>query len=489
LKANTPTQKPVLKVVASINTGYTNEDNTGLYWRIIEEVFKDHYHIEKVTTKWEKAIELVSNNEADILLGIINKEDNRFIYSSSHINKTYPIHAFYHKDRFTINGFTELDNLSVVLRQGSSIERLLRNKDNIYQVNSIYQADKLVLNQRVDIALAYSYNTHLVSPNNLLSNQEIIGEKNVLLAFKNNNKGLALQSKFDHAMQNAINENRLIKVFPSHLEYQHASYQRNIELDIIQWNLAPKLYNKKTKRLEVLKREVQYSQYLIKELPKFRFNINTKSLKQSLPIDNKMLNACSFSFKASQNKSLYYSEPAHVYIKPKLFILNDNIPKFLTKPLKNKSSIKLNELMLQNPSLQVAISKDGVIYNNIGLYVDKPLIRKFYVVDVLENKKMMSLLLAKRIHAFIAWPGTVGELLDNKEDIHNIRSISLEEDIGRSVFSYISCSHSPEGKEVIHHINEILSDPKHHKGLFKQTLQQLDKDSQDEYIKLMNLNL
>ena len=199
--AYTPEKKPVLRVATSINSGFTNQDNTGLYWQIIEVLFKEHYQIEKITTTWEQALDSVSSGEADILLGITHTNDERFIYSTSHINKTYPIHAFYQKHRFTINSFTDLDNLSIALRKGSSIDRLLNHKNNIYQVESIYHVDKLVLNQRVDIALAYSFNPHLVSPDNLISNQEVIGEQKVRLAFTNSNKGEKLHAEFEKAMQ------------------------------------------------------------------------------------------------------------------------------------------------------------------------------------------------------------------------------------------------------------------------------------------------
>ena len=491
LIAKTPIQKPVLKVVASVNTGYTNEDNTGLYWKIIEEVFQGQYKIEKVTTKWDRAIELVSSGKADILLGTTNQDDNRLLYSSSHINKTYPIHAFYLKDRFTINSFTEFDNLSIALRQGSSIDRLLKNKDNIYEVNSIYQADRLVLNQRVDIALAYSYNTHLVSPKNLLSNQEVISERNVYLAFSNNQKGKIIQSSFEKAMQNAINENRLIGLFSNELDYQHAIYPKNNVTNVIQWNLAPKLYNKKTKRLEVLKREVDYSQYLIEQMPKYNFKINTKTSKLNQKVENINLTTCSFNIKRNEKQlnNLYFSKPAHVFIKPKLFFLKSSSLNDLLTSNGDSHTININELITNSPYLQISIRENSSIHKSLTSLLNASVLNKLHVVDELNYKNMMSLLLANRINGFIAWPTIVSELLDNKEDIKNIRSTPIEENIGKNMFSYITCTKSDDGKEVIGAINEILSNPNHHQALFQQTLKQLDQDSQNEYIKLMQLEL
>lgn len=489
--AYTPEKKPVLRVATSINSGFTNQDNTGLYWQIIEEIFKDHYQIEKITTQWEQAIALVSSGKADILLGITNKDNEQLIYSTSHINKTYPIYAFYHKDRFTFDSFTDLDNLSIALRQGSSIDRLLKNKNNIYQVESIYHVDKLILNQRVDIALAYSYNTHLVSPENLINNQEIISEQSVHLAFTNNSQGKALQSKFDKAMYKAIDEDRLATLFPNELDYQHALYSQNNSDKTIQWNLTPKLYNKNTKRLEVLKREVDYSKYIIEQLPEYHFTLNTKARKQSQNNETSKQTACSFNIKRNETQinSLYFSNPAHVFIKPKLFFLDKSPTANLIKPIKDNQEININELIANNPYLQISIRKNASIHKNLARILSPSVLSKLHIVDELNYKNMMSLLLADRISGFIAWPTMVSELLDNKKDIELIRSVSIEENIGKSLFSYITCTKSIEGKVVIDKINQVLSDPNHHQALFQQTLNQLDQDSQSQFIKLMNLSL
>lgn len=483
----------MLKVATSINNGYTNHDNTGLYWQIIAEVLKDQYQIEKITTKWEQAIALVNNGEADVLLGITNTDNEQLVYSTSHINKTYPIHAFYHKDRFTFDSFTELDNLSIALRQDSSIDRLLKNKNNIYQVDSIFQVDKLILNQRVDIALAYSYDTHLVSPDNLISNHEIISAQSVHLAFTNSVKGKALRVKFDSAMQKAIDENRLAALFPNVLDYHHALNAKNNNDNIIQWNLAPKLYNKKTKRLEVLKREVDFSQYLIDQLPEHRFKINTKAPKQNQnqSIDRTALTACSFNIKRNekQNNSLYFSKPAHVFIKPKLFFLDKSPTANLVNSVEKNQEININELISNNPYLQISIRKNASIHKNSTGILSRSVLSKLHLADELNYKNMMSLLLANRINGFIAWPTIVSELLDDKKDIQHIRSVSIEENIGKNMFSYITCTKSTEGKTVINKINQVLSDPSHHQALFQQALKQLDQDTQNQFIKLMDLSL
>jgi hypothetical protein len=153
-----------------------------------------------------------------------------------------------------------------------------------------------------------------------------MGEKYVYLAFSNTQKGRTLQSEFEESIKKAITENRLIGLFSSELDYKHALYPKNNFTNIIQWNLAPKLYNKKTKRLEMLKREVDYSQYLIKQLPKHHFEIMTKTPKLSQKIENMSLTACSFNIKRNEKQinSLYFSKPAHVFIKPKLFFLNNS---------------------------------------------------------------------------------------------------------------------------------------------------------------------
>lgn len=43
-------QKPVLRIATSVSSGYTNHDSTGLYWKIVEEVFKEHYQIKNNNT-------------------------------------------------------------------------------------------------------------------------------------------------------------------------------------------------------------------------------------------------------------------------------------------------------------------------------------------------------------------------------------------------------------------------------------------------------
>lgn len=139
--------------------------------------------------------------------------------------------------------------------------------------------------------------------------------------------------------------------------------------------------------------------------------------------------------------------------------------------------------------MQISIRENTSIHKSLTRILPPSVLTKLHLVDELNYKNMMSLLQASRIHGFIAWPTIVSEILDNKEDIQNINSISIEENIGNSIFSYITCTKSVEGKVVIDEINQILSDPDHHHALFHQTPQQLDKDSQNEYIKLMKLEL
>lgn len=488
--ANEHQKKPLLRVVATINEGYTNEDGTGLYWNIIEEVFKDHYQIVKTTTHWNKAKNLVSSQLADVLIGVTSKEEDFFTLSSSHIDRSYPLYAIYQSEQFTINTPQDLENLAVAIRKHSSIDNLLPNNIHGYFVDSVYQVDKLISNSRVDIAVAYAFNKNLTSKSKQLTRKVILPKQKLYVGFPKNDKGKMRQKEFDQAMKKALKEDRIAKLFPSALKYQHANYFDNQKEKTLKWNLEPRLFNEKTNRLEVLQREIDYSEYLSKQLSQYNFQFESMPYKQTLVVEPNTT-ICSLTLKQPKHKDaeLIFSQPAHVFIRPKLFFLNENIPSTISHLMDDNASVDIHSLLNDNAYLQIAITRNSNIHTSLKGIVNKQSLSRLHIIDDLNYKSMVSLLLAKRIDAFIAWPSMVGELLDNKSDIEQFRSLALKQKIGDNVFSFITCSKTTEGERLIDQINAIISTPKHQTPLYQQSLKQLDQDTKADFISLLKLAL
>ncbi len=135
------------------------------------------------------------------------------------------------------------------------------------------------------------------------------------------------------------------------------------------------------------------------------------------------------------------------------------------------------------------ISKNSNIHIALKESLDVRLIDKFHIVDDLNYKSMVSLLMSKRIDAFIAWPSMVSELLDDKANIKNIRSIKINGLFKENIYSYVACSKTLEGLRLIEQANTIISNKTNHVEMYQQSIEQLDQYSQGEFISLLNLAL
>lgn len=483
-----PNNKPVAKFVAVENPGFTNKDGTGLYWDIIDTLFSEHYQVIKKTASLNKARNMVSGDLAFAIVGQHRTEQSDFLLSEQHIARTYPIYAIYKDRNIILNGLESLKGYDVAVQKNAALKHLLPQSVHQYNIESIFRADKLIINNKVDIGLVYSYDLHLASPQNLLIHQEILPAQNVYLAFSNDAKGKRWQKIFDQKMAQAIKDNKLKSLYDNELEFRHANYVLSEKKNNINWNLTPKLYNHKTHRLEVLKRELMFSKYIAQQLPEFYFNFTELSDRV---VNQKIANEvthCSLSIDKNINKvNKLSSEPVHTFIKPRLFFLRTNDNDSFTTHLSTFDEVDITALLNNFDELSIAISINSRIYKDLTSFLSKDDMHKFYLVDDLNYKSLVDLLMAKRIDAIIIWPSMVAELLNNKQSLELLDSKLIKQAIGNNLFSVVTCSNSDEGQKIINKINDLLHSPVHQYFLHQGSLEQLDPASKIEYQKLLEL--
>ncbi len=479
-------ESDVVKIAATTKTGYTNNDGTGIYWDIVEEVFKSNYQLNKITTSWTKAQKLVSSASADILIGTSDLNQDKLLFSEHHIDLSYPVHAIFDASKHSINTLNDLSGLTIVAKRGTGLKKHLNANTRYYSVKSVYKMDNLVKHNRVDVALTYSYNLHLANSEPTLKQKVLIPEHKIYVAFSDTVKGKLLKKHFDRVMKVLIKNDGLKKLFPTEMAYEHANYQKREERTGIDWVLTPKIFKKKSQDLEVLKQELHLSQYLSKQIPNYKFKLSSASGRE---IDNIFGKSKKTVCTLIPTETPYlsgsaFSESAFVFMKPRLYVLKEGRLKL---PQKQSSAYVISKLIKQVPLPQIAISNNSVIQRKLEKHLHKNSYSKLYIVDDLNYQNMVSMLFSKRIDAFIAWPSMMAELLESNQTVEALNSFQIEEPLGNNIFSFVRCSDTFDGNRIVDEINVILQNPTHQEAIYNSYLETLDIHSKQEFINLMQL--
>ena len=484
-------EKPVITIVASENHDYINSDGTGLHWKLLDKVLSPHFEIVKITTHWQKARQLLESGNADLWLTTTNIDQSGLLRSTEHVDVSYPVYAYFADDNIAVNSTDDLQKYTVAIQRNSPLNSLLSNQTNTYHVDSIYQVDRLILRGRVQIALSYSYNMHLVTPKGQLKFKEIYPPTKLYMFAQNSNKQRRLLDEFDNYFKQAIETGQLENLFPNRLMYRHARYDDKSDARNIHWNLVPKLYNLNSKRLDVLEREVKFSDYLMRQIPNFQFIYSAHSYSAFQHLSPQVNTLCSILFmQESLSETHYvYSHPMYVFIKPRLFFTKKGLKSFKEQLGNIERPVSITQLLNQNTSLRIAISNNSNIYRDLKSIVSNERLKDFYIVDDLNYKNMVDMLITGRVDAIIAWPSMVAELLEKSGDLELLRSLSIAEAIGKNIFSYVGCTNSLDGHHFINNVDKILENKKHRSLLFSNDSILLDKDSKILFKQLLDAEL
>ncbi len=213
---------PLLKVVTEEWTDYTNADGTGTYWDIVRAVYGEKYQLELITTTWSRALNLVENGRADVLVGSVKSVNKKLIFPQHHLDIEYPVYVIFDKNIHTINTVKDLAGLTVAGRKEYGFAKFLPSSSHFYGVEFIGDVAKLIEKKRVDVALAYQVNLALADPSNRFTHKSIGPEERLYLAFTHSDQGKKLREQYEKALIALIRDDKLKQYFASDQEYQHA---------------------------------------------------------------------------------------------------------------------------------------------------------------------------------------------------------------------------------------------------------------------------
>lgn len=468
----------------------THADGTGTYWDIIRAVYGDKYNITFETMTWARAVNMVKQNRADILMGVPPSKADTFYLPKQHIDIEYPIYLLFDESQHDINSIDDLSELTIAGRATYGFEYHLPKNTKFYGVDSIKLINKLIFSGRIDGALVYSYNAYLADPSKTLSQLEIIPKEKLYIAIAQTEKGEQLRDEFDTKMDKLIKAGSLAKFFPTPKDYLFAEYQpekpSSEDVDLI---LIPKVSIPGSGALATLGFDDRIGISLLENLKPHQFNLavnNFKLTNEKLLSDSPtcMVNA---SKRKDREAYLWYSDPIYAYLPPRVINLAKNA-KALAPYINKQGEIHLDKLI--DSPLKIAINGNNFITNMVKKKISRERYEKLIKVRFIEQKEnVVNHLINEKIDAFIAFPTMVSNVTYQKISVDSLQSYRLEEPIIPLAFGYLVCNKKGNNQAIINDFNELLSSQQNAPKIYTPTLESLDPQSREDFAQALKLKL
>jgi len=201
---------------------YSNADSSGIYWDIIEKVFKDDFTLTKSTSIWARAVHSFEQEQVDVLIGAYKTDVSvDALFSSFHLDYEYPLYAFARNNN-TLERIKQKDTtLTACVDSGSSLHKHIAfiATDNIVETSFI-QCETLLKNNKIDILIEYDYN--LEPSTQALPKMVLIESSPLFLVFHNTEKGRFLKYYFDKNIAELARNGVLRELFPDLSSFNRA---------------------------------------------------------------------------------------------------------------------------------------------------------------------------------------------------------------------------------------------------------------------------
>jgi polar amino acid transport system substrate-binding protein len=481
-KAN---DKPILNVVSELRAGTTNSDGTGTYWDIVNAVYGENYRLNFQTMNWTEAVQQVKSGEADVLVGTSENRSESLIMSEQHIDIEYPLHIVYEPTIFTPDRLNDLEGKLIAGQKGNALRRYLPQSANFFSVDSISNISRLILNQRLDGALVYSYNLWLADPDLKLSNKVLIPEQPLYLAFSPSEKGEKIKYEFEENMALLIQTKKLSTLYSSKIEFQHADLTKQMHKINVDWNLIPKIFDDKTKKLNVIPWELDISRYIASQITgiKLNFKVNSYNETKKNLLENN--NSCTINLRKSKTieNKVAYSEPIYAFIKPRIFVLKGTSLEYELNNLLVNDQLEIKELLDQHLNIKIIVKEK--IHQKLSEMLSDKYSNRILAINEKDNyKQFIQLLIKGRVDALIMWPSIVADI-DGPNTANKLVSFTLKESLSDTLFTYIGCHNDKIGIETINQINALLDNKIHQGNIYSKMIKMMDVNSANEVLKTL----
>lgn len=188
----------------------TNRDGTGLYWDIIDAVYRPlGYTIVKKHTSYTKATQMVQHGQADLWLAAYKDEKDFALYPKHHFDQDVVIALYRSETIEKWQGEKSLKGLKVAWIRGYDYDKYLTEDVEKVEVNSRENGLKLLKSERIgvllddrqDLAETLKNYKEFKAPDYLT---KIVMQLKLYPAFSNSDKGRKLSKEWDERMHQLI---------------------------------------------------------------------------------------------------------------------------------------------------------------------------------------------------------------------------------------------------------------------------------------------
>jgi ABC-type amino acid transport substrate-binding protein len=323
------------KIIVGVTAwaGYTDYDETGVYFDLIREVYPQA-DIEFEFTTYKRMSQLFEKNKYDFVIGVAKDDLPHAYYANWHLDYDIPAKVFFNKSLHNLNHVSDLNGLTLSWLNGYDFDNYIIFPHKQYTVHDIDMGFRLLEKGRIDGFIDFDYNVPTAQKGKFGS-LELIPKRALYLGFAQTEKGRMLAKQYDEAMTKLRASGKLKQIYGE--DYGNAQFELFDE--------TRQLVTIATDDPEILKvfgktelgtQESKLYRLIIQKLT----NYNVQFVKYDENASN--------SFSCYANK-LYTVERAvsNDFSKPFMMYVNSHL--FSKYPLPFTNSKSLHELVMKNP--------------------------------------------------------------------------------------------------------------------------------------------
>ena len=484
-------EKPVLRVVAEEWIGSTNADFTGKYWDIVRAIYGEQYDLKLEVVSWDRALNLVSKNQADIVIGVYKGQFPNVITPTLHLDMDSSFYLLFNSKKHEINSLSDIDNLSIAGVNNYVLKSSLPPNVELYSMDDLANVSRLIKRGRLDGALLYAKELNAADPDKQLDHIEILPKQKMYFGFPDTKQGKQLATIYDEKMPTLLAQGKVKDFFANDLAFQFAEYFSKDNIEPINWYLIPKLYQG-TSSLQTLSLDHLYSDYVANNFENYHFNLKIGSVRIVDSVindkDNNQSNCVINVFKnLKRSEYALFSKPINTYIRPRLIAKKQNKLQAINDASIN-GVINLDSLLTNNSQFRLGIVNKGFAYRTLSNNLPKNLFEKIMIFEDAAYGKVLKMLSADRLDAIILWPTVLPEIIPEGISAQSFTSYTLEEGLGNNINTYLMCNDTALSQKFIHDINSALDKPEEQRKLYQDLVNSFDAETGKLFKKSLSLD-
>ncbi|MCH8536981.1 MAG: transporter substrate-binding domain-containing protein [Alkalimonas sp.] len=178
--------------------GFTEPDEQGAYFHLITLLFPGETQFKVSYTSFNRSVQMVEHQQADMVLGIGLKDSVGLLYSALPFDIDQ-VAVLFQPERLQIQQPHDLTDQLIATQRGYNYDMVLGISAQSYEVDSIATGLNLLRSGRVDAFLVEKAELHAKADIKLLDGISIVllGGEQIYIGFANNQRGQELKAWWD----------------------------------------------------------------------------------------------------------------------------------------------------------------------------------------------------------------------------------------------------------------------------------------------------